>query len=720
MLWSAAGCGAEPAPVGNDGTDSDTDASAETDTTLTADDTASDGSADDGGPALPPRADQQTCRFDGWAPGLLPPVELELVFEQTVEGATALATDLDAGLLWIGTAEGRVLVHDIDAPTEAAVEVFVGAPTDVITGLAVDAVNDHIFVRSEASGTATVIDRFTIEGDGTLDPQSGVQVLRAPHPTNARTGSGLALSGTTLVIPLGDGESADAAGPAEDRTDRRGNVLRLDVTGLSSTTDAAAAADNPWVDEPSPADEAWALGVRDPAGCAFDSETGALWCADVGATASEVTLTESGADLGWPRIDGPNCLLIDGDCSQLDVSHPDASYRHGGDGCGATGGAVVRDGDLLDGVLVYGDVCSGEVFATDEQRHALVGRWEHPPRAFAADADGTVWAVDADGAVGRVRIIPTEGDFPRQFSASGCYTDFQAVTGSPDAIPYELNAPLWTDGAIKRRHIVLPVGETISVADDGTIAFPEGTVLLKTFSFEFAAGDPASERPVETRVMILRSFGWEFHSYEWDETGTEAELLASGKRVTLALPDGELDYDFPSRAECGYCHSAATPGPLGPRLDQFAREVDYGHTVADQLAAFESIGLFDVALPEVFPMAAPDDESANAEQRARAYLHTNCGHCHRPGGWIPPGLGMDLRYDTPTPDAALCDAPTEYYIPWFPFDVRVVPGDPENSAVWNRLSSRGLGQMPPLATHAVDPGAEAVRQWIAGMAVCPE
>ena len=75
--------------------------------------------------------------------------------------------------------------------------------------------------------------------------------------------------------------------------------------------------------------------------------------------------------------------------------------------------------------------------------------------------------------------------------------------------------------------------------------------------------------------------------------------------------------------------------------------------------------------------------------------------------------------DTPTPDTNLCGAPTQYYNPWFPFDHRVVPGDPQSSAVWRRLSSRGLGQMPPLATHAVDPEAVVVRDWIASLQRCP-
>jgi hypothetical protein len=123
-------------------------------------------------------------------------------------------------------------------------------------------------------------------------------------------------------------------------------------------------------------------------------------------------------------------------------------------------------------------------------------------------------------------------------------------------------------------------------------------------------------------------------------------------------------------------------------------------------------------LPDVAPIVAPTDDAAPLESRARAWLHANCGHCHRPGGWAPPDLAMDLRWETPTEDTNLC-APTQYYNPWFPLDDRVAPGDPDASAVWRRLSARGLGQMPPLATYAVDPDADVVREWIASLSDCP-
>ena len=62
------------------------------------------------------------------------------------------------------------------------------------------------------------------------------------------------------------------------------------------------------------------------------------------------------------------------------------------------------------------------------------------------------------------------------------------------------------------------------------------------------------------------------------------------------------------------------------------------------------------------PIANPTDEipypnptgtAGTLGERARAYLHTNCSQCHRPGG--PTTTNMDLRYATALADTNACD-----------------------------------------------------------------
>ena len=202
---------------------------------------------------------------------------------------------------------------------------------------------------------------------------------------------------------------------------------------------------------------------------------------------------------------------------------------------------------------------------------------------------------------------------------------------------------------------------------------------------------------------------------------TRRTRLVWGALFVVALVGGEpteVEHTFPSRDDCQVCHGTGNVPTLGVRLDQLAREVRYADGAASQLEVLAEIGLFDRVLPEVEAMADVHDERATSEARARAYLHTNCAHCHRPGGWTPPELTMDLRWSTPTAQTQLCGVAPQYGSP-FPAAYRVAPGYAEGSLVWQRISERSLWSMPPLATSVVDPDAELVREWIDGMTGCP-
>lgn len=104
--------------------------------------------------------------------------------------------------------------------------------------------------------------------------------------------------------------------------------------------------------------------------------------------------------------------------------------------------------------------------------------------------------------------------------------------------------------------------------------------------------------------------------------------------------------------------------------------------------------------------------------RARAYLAGNCAHCHQPGG--PPQTLIDLRYETPFAEQKLCDEVPLYGDFGTPGARVVKPGDRSLSELFFRITRRGAGQMPPLATSLVDEESTAVvGQWIDGLDSCP-
>lgn len=681
-----------------------------------------------GGPPRPSvRPAEQTCRFDGWAPGLLPPLVLEPVEAATLQGATALAVAEGSGVVYVGTDDGRLLAIDPAALAEPP-RIVVDGDGLRVTGLAVD--GQHLFVRREqVSPSRTQVIRHVLVDAFTLDPAASLEVIRVPHPLPARVGAGLVAEEGRLWVPLGDGADGEDVGPAEDPEHRPGNLLRLDVAGLTEPLVYGIPADNPYADATGARAETWAVGLRDPAGCAVDGARERVWCADAGAFGSEANLVPAAADLGWPRFDGPTCLVEEG-CEAIDQTAPAGWVRFGEADCGVGALAVAAGMDPgLDGALVYADRCSGRVFAarpgeapTDPIVRSIVGQQVPPVSTMAADPAGGIWAVDEEGRLGRLVVDRPEGAFPTVLSASACFEELAALAPAPDLVPYEINAPLWTDGASKRRHIVLPPGERIAVEDDGTLRFPVGAILLKTFAYALDPAAPSVVTPVETRVMIRRSYGWEFHGYVWDAEGHEAVLMESAAPRRLeALVDGrrtEVEHTFPTRDDCEVCHGTGDVPALGVRLDQLAREVGYVEGAAAQLDVLAEIGLFDRALPEVAAMTDIHDAKASDEERARAYLHTNCAHCHRPGGWTPPALTLDLRWSTPTAQTQLCGVPPQYGSP-FTAAYRLAPGDPEGSLVWQRIAERSLWSMPPLATSVVDPDAALVRAWIEGMTGCP-
>ncbi|MCH9688210.1 MAG: PQQ-dependent sugar dehydrogenase [Deltaproteobacteria bacterium] len=669
---------------------------------------------------LPPRPSTRQCRFEGWAPGLLPPLRLDPIASDAVLGVTALVVT-PPGALVLGTDDGRILAIDPTADAGAATTLR-EADGEPISGLALD--GEYLYARRETTSPArSRVTRWVADASPLASP---LEVLSFVHTDpEGRRGAGLHVADGLLWIPLGDGEQDDRTGPSTDPNERAGNLVRLDVSSLQTPHGYDIPADNPHADEPGPIAEAWAWGLRDPVACTQDAARQQVWCVDVGVSMSEANLVVERTFLGWPYVDGIDCQLPGG-CEGLDTALPLGHYRYTEGDCGA-GSAAAADGvdPVLDGSLVYADRCSGRVYAVrpaeglEPRQRALLAELDVPLAAMAADPAGGLWAVDADGRIGRLAVDRPPGQFPLTLSDSGC--------GSPDdpsadLVPYTLNAPLWTDGAHKQRYLSVPPGEHITVLDDGTLQFPEASVLLKTFAYATDPTQPEALTPVETRVMIRRRQSWEFHTYAWDDAGTEATLLQSGtSRALLTEHDGApkvVTHTFPSRQECVSCHGSGDQRALGPRLDQLDRAVEYAAGHANQLEALASIDLFDRAVSATVAMADYRAPEASAEDRARAYLHANCGHCHRPGGWVPPALTLDLRWTTPTADTGLCGVPPQYSST-FPATSRVTPGDPSDSLVWLRLSSRGPWQMPPVGTSIPDPHGHVVRTWIEQLTECP-
>jgi uncharacterized repeat protein (TIGR03806 family) len=301
------------------------------------------------------------------------------------------------------------------------------------------------------------------------------------------------------------------------------------------------------------------------------------------------------------------------------------------------------------------------------------------------------------------------GAFPATLSATGCFAPEEPSLALPGLIRFEVNAALWSDAAEKQRWLALPDGAKISVAIDGDFDLPIGSVLVKQFSLE--------NRPIETRLLVRHTDGdWAGYSYAWRDDGSDADLLPGTLRKTF----GNQEWTYPSREDCLLCHTKAAGGSLGLETAQLNRVVPYALGPANQLATFEHIGLF--ATPPSAPLQAfpePTSTHGTLDERARAYLHSNCSNCHRPGGVSE--VAIDLRFSTPLADTKLCNVtPTKGNFGFLGAKL-LTPGDPTSSLLSIRMHSTVAGVLMPQIGRAQtdDVGVAVIDDYISRLAGCP-
>ena len=342
----------------------------------------------------PPGADRQRGPTDAASDeqeprvsdSVLRPISIErafapLSFKQPVQ--LAHAGD-GSGRLFIVEQPGRIMVFDSDAPSATA-QVFLDIRDRVnnsgseegLLGLAFDPAfteTGHLFVYYSASGPRrSVLSRFSTLSDQTdeADPASELVVMEIPQPYMNHNG-GQVLFGPDgyLYIGLGDGGSrGDPDGNGQDLSTLLGSILRIDVGSAGPERPYRIPPDNPFLDvnERGAREEIWAYGLRNPWRFSFDSGTGHLWAGDVGQNRyEEIDLIRPGRNYGWNALEATHCFPpSQADCDRTGFESPVVEYAIRENGCSVIGGHVYRGSHhpSLRGAYVYGDFCSGRVWA---------------------------------------------------------------------------------------------------------------------------------------------------------------------------------------------------------------------------------------------------------------------------------------------------------------------------------------------------------------------
>ncbi len=654
---------------------------------------------------------------------------------------------------------GRLLRFSLNRPTEPPSE-FLRLP-EIIYGIAFHPdfkTNGLIYVgcngHSEAlDTTCTRVLRFHVSRTEPYECEADSKAVVIEWPSNGHNGGDLVFGHDGLLyISAGDGTSdSDAKHAGQDLTTLTGSMLRIDVDHSFGEKPYAVPTDNPFLELPEARPEIWAYGLRNPWRISLDAKTGDLWAGINGQDQWETAqVIRRGENYGWSITEGSHPFQPNRKRGPTPIVPPTLEHPHS-EARSLTGGHVYYGERMPDlrGHYIYGDYSTGMIWAAKYEHekvvsHFLVARTSLQISGFGFDHEGEL--LIADYGSGLYRLEPNAQTqstvFPKLLSETGVFESTSDHKLRAGLIAYSVNSPLWSDGAGKDRFIGLPGDAKIGFKVIGSWDFPEGTVLGKTFTLPHVSDTPQlSGRRIETRLLVRQDGEWFGYSYAWNAEQTDAELVASaGKQVEFAVTQNngnQLDqaWYFPSRSDCMVCHTRAANFVLGLSVMQINRNVRLGNEQVSQLDYLHRLGVFEFAKPEnrtdagatiaaeklefALPAATaelprlpdPYDESFPLESRARAYLHSNCAHCH-----INAGGGnsqIDLAFGTSLDKTKLVDEkPLHDHLGIE--DARLLaPGQPERSLLLKRLQIRGRGQMPPLATSLSDPyGVQLLRDWI--------
>lgn len=313
------------------------------------------------------------------------------------------------------------------------------------------------------------------------------------------------------------------------------------------------------------------------------------------------------------------------------------------------------------------------------------------------------------GGVNETAII-ADG-YPAHLSDYGFFADLETRTPAARVTAYHLNTPLFSDYAEKQRYLYVPAGTKAAYDPDKALDFPVGSALIKTFGYQ----QNGAFRPLETRLLLRRASGWVALPYVWNADGTDADLKRAGMRIPVSFtdPSGQshsISYSVPNQNQCKDCHGlSGAVTPIGLK----ARNLNDGR----QLQALVAAGLLDRAPADAPRLARWDDARAPIADRARAYLETNCAHCHNPQGAASnSGLFLDWKQADITA-RGIMKHPVAAGRGSGDRDYDIVPGKADASILIYRMESIDPGiAMPELGRATVHAeGVKLLRDWINGM-----
>ena len=269
------------------------------------------------------------------------------------------------------------------------------------------------------------LSRFTVTPENTLDLASERTVLSIDKPHYSQSGGGLAFGPDGyLYIGVGDGGGRDDQYDNGQNPRRLlGKILRIDVDREADGRAYTIPADNPFVAAQDTLGEIWSLGLRNPFGFSFDSQSGDFWISDkANSYWQEINFQPAGnpggQNYGWNCREGIEEFPASSGryCGNRSVVYDEPIFAYGRSepssiiGGSVTGGHVYHGPDtVMEGRYVFGDFFAQRLFLYDpgdsgpDSVRVVVDVPFLNLTTIGKDNRGELYAVDYGGDVFRIR-----------------------------------------------------------------------------------------------------------------------------------------------------------------------------------------------------------------------------------------------------------------------------------------------------------------------------
>ncbi|MCD6049931.1 MAG: hypothetical protein K0Q55_1334, partial [Verrucomicrobia bacterium] len=390
--------------------------------------------------------------------------------------------------------------------------------------------------------------------------------------------------------------------------------------------------------------------------------------------------------------------------------------------------------DLI-GKYIHGDWVTGKIWALREVKDGKpevqeIASTPIPIICFGEDHQRELYIVSYDGGI--FELLPSKTtaiatSFPKKLSDTGLFYSTAKHQMAEGVLPYDINTEMWSDGTSAERFIALPGTNNISKFLKGDFSkgetkdawrFPTNTVFARTVYVELEKGNPATRRRLETQILHNTGDDWKAYSYHWTKDQKDAVLYdGDGKEETYQVKDSAIGKTHPwtwrysNRTECMVCHLTRTGTIHSFAAFQLDREITQAGNKRNQMDLLKKLGLFEHPVPKYQRMASLTDESASVNDRARAYLHVNCSHCHRFGG--SGASTVDFRWEMTNEKMLAIDAPPSQGTFGLDNPHVITAGRPHESVLLYRFAKLGRGHMPYLGAQEVDVTAlKLLERWV--------